>query len=70
MKNKIKTLVKKNKYEIIEATVMTITVIAGYTFVCNKAGYRMVTPHSYDESYFYVKTLSGKILRSAIIPTE
>lgn len=64
MKNRIKNYLNDNKEEIVrDAALVTLTLIT-YTITCKRLGYHMTTPSHYDDNYFYVRTLSGKILRS------
>lgn len=64
MKNKIKKFVTDNKYELTLVTTAAASTLAVYTTVCYLRGYSMVRPYQYDEDYFYVKTITGKILKS------
>lgn len=65
---KFKDYVKKNKFLIIESAVLATVAVTTYTFVCGKLGYAMTKPYHHDEEYFYVKTISGKFLRSEKFP--
>ena len=71
MPSKIKKFVKDNRREIEDAIAMTVISLAGlaaYSYVCAKAGYRMVKPICITETHIVAKSISGKMLQVELIP--
>lgn len=68
--SKFKDFVKKNKFLIIESTVLATVAIVTYTYTCKQFGYVMVKPIGYNDERFFVKTPSGKKMSSLLTPYE
>lgn len=70
MPRNIKKFIKDNKWYLADVAVYSTVAIVTYTTICRAFGYEMNKPYQYDENYFYVKKLSGKVLRAEMFPTK
>lgn len=61
-KDKVKKWIKDHKEPLINGAFAATISIVTYTFVCGKMGYCMNKPDHYDDQFFYVKTITGKVM--------